>query len=213
MNAFLQTQVTDTHNDITNVASATASAVAQAITMNPQASIAVQTSHNLTQSAKAADPEPFDGNRDQTEEFMRAIWIAVTMQANTFMDERMKILYALSFMCGGTAQVWAVNETIAVITGTSQMRTLDIFLENIEKTFGDPVQAQTARAQLHELKITPSTMAEDYMARFEMLMGRTSFKDAALEDIYIQGLPNSILQKIFTQATLPNSLAAWKTLV
>ena len=47
-NAFLQTQVADTHNDITNVASATASAVAQAIAMNPQASIPVQTSHNPT---------------------------------------------------------------------------------------------------------------------------------------------------------------------
>jgi len=46
-NAFLQTQVTNTWDDITNVTSATASAVAQAIAMNPQASIPVQTSHNL----------------------------------------------------------------------------------------------------------------------------------------------------------------------
>ena len=72
-----------------------------------QASIPIQTSHNPTRSAKAADPEPFDGNQDQTKEFVRAVWIAVTMQADTFADERMKILYALSFMCGGTAQVWA----------------------------------------------------------------------------------------------------------
>ena len=54
-------------------------------------------------------------------------------------------------------------------------------------------------------------MAEDYTALFKMLMGRTSFNDATLEDIYVQGLPNSILQKIFTQVTLPNGLAAWKT--
>ena len=100
--------------------------------------------HNPIRSTKAADPEPFDGNWDQTEEFMRAIQIAVTMQADTFADERMKILYALSFMRGGMAQVWAANETMAVITGTSQMQTLDIFLENIEKTFGDPDWARTA---------------------------------------------------------------------
>ena len=56
-------------------------------------------------------------------------------------------------------------------------------------------------------------MAEDYTARFEMLVGRTGFNDAALEDIYVRGLPNSILQKIFAQVTLPNSLAAWKTVV
>ena len=83
-NAFLQTQVTDTCDDITNVASARALTVAQAITMNPQASIPVQTSLNLIQSTKAANPEPFNGNWDQTEEFVRVIRIMVTMQADTF---------------------------------------------------------------------------------------------------------------------------------
>ena len=182
-NAFLQSQVTDMCDDITNVASATASTVAQAIVTNPQASIPTQSSHNPVQSAK--DPEPFDGNRDKTEEFVRAIQIAVTMQVDTFADERMKVLYALSFMHGGTAQVWAVNKTMAVINGTSQMQTLDIFLENIKKTFGDPDRACTAHAQLHDLKMTPGTTAEDYTARLEMLAGWTGFNDKALEDAYI----------------------------
>ena len=93
------------------------------------------------------------------------------------------------------------------------MQTLDIFLESIKKTFRDPDQAWTAHAQLHELRMTPSTMAEDCMAQFEMLVGRTGFNDAALEDIYVRGLPNSILQKIFAQVTLPNGLAAWKMVV
>ena len=86
------------------------------------------------------------------------------MQADTFTDERMKFLYAPSFIHGGMAQVWAANETMAVITRTSQMQTLDIFLENVEKTFRDPGWAQTACAQLHELKMIPGTMAEDYTA-------------------------------------------------
>ena len=132
--------------------------------MNPQASIPVQTSHNSIQSTKAANPKPFDRNQDQTEEFMRAIWIAVTMQADTFADKRMKILYALSFMHGGMAQVWAENKTMAVITGTSKMQTLDIFLESVKKTFRDPDKAWMAHAQLHELKMTPGTSAEDYVA-------------------------------------------------
>ena len=86
----------------------------------------------------------FDGNCDKTKEFVRAIRIAVTMQADAFADERMKVLYALSFMHGGTAQVWAVNETMAVMNGTSHMQTLDIFLENVEKTFGDLDRVHTA---------------------------------------------------------------------
>src|SRR6266481_6290145 len=85
-NTFLQGQVTDTHDDITNVALATASAVAQAIVMNPQASIPVQSMHHPNRGAKAAKPEPFDGNQDKMEEFIWAIRIAVAMQADTFPD-------------------------------------------------------------------------------------------------------------------------------
>ena len=65
------------------------------------------------------------------------------------------------------------------------MQTLDIFLENVEKTFGDPDRAHTARTQLHDLRMTPSTMADDYTAQFEMLAGQTGFNDEALEDTYI----------------------------
>ena len=86
------------------------------------------------------------------------------MQADTFTGKRMKILSTLSFICRGMEQVWTANKTMAVINSTTQMQTLDIFLENVKKTFGDPDRAHTAHAQLHEVKMTPSTMAEDYMA-------------------------------------------------
>jgi len=34
-------------------------------------------------------------------------------------------------------------------------------------------------------------MADEYMAKFEMLADRTGFNDAALVDMFIQGLPQS----------------------
>ena len=46
-----------------------------------------------------------------------------------------------------------------------------------------------------------------------MLVGWTGFNNEALEDTYIRGLPNSILQKVFTQVTLPKGLDTWKTVV
>ena len=58
-------------------------------------------------------------------------------------------------------------------------------MENVEKTFGDPDRARTACVQLHDLKMTPGTMAEDYTAQFKMLTGRTGFNNKALEDAYI----------------------------
>jgi len=57
-------------------------------------------------STKVAEPESFDGSRDETEQFVCANHITVTMQLDTFMDKRMEILYVFSFRHGGMAQVW-----------------------------------------------------------------------------------------------------------
>ena len=65
------------------------------------------------------------------------------MQLNTFVDERMKILYALSFMHGGIAQVWAKNETNVVLSHSSTFSTLAELLAGIERSFRDPNQERT----------------------------------------------------------------------
>jgi len=107
------------------------------------------------------------------------------MQIDAFADERMKILYALSFMHGGMAQVWEANETSTVLANTSTFNTLEGLLTLIERTFGDPDKERTAHTQLHTLRMTPSMTAEEYMANFEMISGRTGFNDAAVEDAYV----------------------------
>ena len=97
----------------------------------------------------------------------------------------MKILYALSFMCRGIAQVWAENETNAILSHSSMFTTLSELLAGITRTFGDPDRERTARAQLHALKMTMGMTADEYTAKFEMLAGRTSFNEVALEDTFI----------------------------
>src|SRR5882724_1030177 len=162
-----------------DTAAKAASAIAQAIMTN------TPTGSHSSRGVKAADPECFDGSRDKAEQFIQSICIAVTMQLDTFADERMKILYTLSFMHGGIAQVWAENETNAILSYTSMFATLTELLSSIERTFRDPDRERTAHAQLHALKMTAGMTADEYMARFEMLADRTGFNDAALEDMFI----------------------------
>src|SRR5882672_3523069 len=118
------------------------------------------------------------------------------MQLDMFVDERMKILYSLSFMGGGIAQVWAKNETNTVLSHTSMFSTLAKLLAGVERTFGDPDRERMACAQLHTLKTMMGMTADEYMAKFEMLAGRTGFNEAVLEDTFIQGLPQSIIFKV-----------------
>ena len=107
------------------------------------------------------------------------------MQIDTFANERMKILYALSFMSRGMDQVWAANETSATLANTSTFNTLKGLLTSIERTFSNPDRERMAHTQLHALKMMPGMTAEEYTANFEMLSGRTSFNKATLEDAYI----------------------------
>jgi len=151
-------------------------AIAQAILMN------MPTRSHLSRGAREAELESFDGSRDKAKQFVQSIHIAITMQLDMFTDERMKILYALSFMHGGIAQVLAENETNVVLSHTSTFSTLMELLVGIERTFGDPDQERTVHTQLHALKMKTGMMADDYMAKFKMLMGRTSFNETALED-------------------------------
>src|SRR5882724_7639478 len=180
-NNDLQTQVMDAPDDIANPASQSTSAVARTILTNVQAPTGGQSLRNT----KAADPEAFDRSRGKTEQFIQSVCIAVTMQIDAFADERMKSLYVLSFMRGGMAQVWAANETSTVLANTSTFNTLEGLLASVERTFGDPDKERTAHAQLHALRMTPGMTAEEYMANFEMISGRTGFNDATLEDAYI----------------------------
>src|SRR5882724_4168383 len=108
------------------------------------------------------------------------------MQLDTFANKRMKILYVLSFMRGGMAQVWAANKTSAVLANMSTFNTLEGLLTSIERTFGNLDKERMACAQLHALRMTPGMTAEEYTTNFEMISGRTGFNDTALEDTYVR---------------------------
>jgi len=55
----------------------------------------------------------------------------------------------------------------------------------IERTFGNPDQERMVHAQFPTLKIMMGMREDEYMAKFEMLAGRTSFNKAAFEDAFI----------------------------
>src|SRR5712664_3381492 len=137
-NNALEDRAMDAQTDVSDAAAKAASAVVQAILLN------VPTPSHSPRGAKAAKPETFDRSRDKAEQFVRSIHIAVTMQLDTFSDERMKILYALSFMRGGIAQVWAENETNVVLSHSSMFTTLAKLLAGITRTFRDPNRERMA---------------------------------------------------------------------
>ena len=75
------------------------------------------------------------------------------------------MLYALSFMTRGTAEVWAHNQTQAIIDDTSLILTFKVFIKQVEDAFGDPDHSRTACTKLHDLKMSSSMSADEYIAQ------------------------------------------------
>ena len=87
--------------------------------------------------------------------------------------------------------------------GNLLYKPLRTYARRVQEAFGDPDHARTAHTKLHNLKMTSGMSANEYTAQFEILVGRTGFNDAALEDAYSHSLPAIILDKIHAQPSLP----------
>jgi len=88
----------ETQTYVSDAAAKATSAVVQTILTN-------MPTGSYLRGARAAKLESFSGSRDKAEQFIQSVCITFTMQLKAFVDERMKILYALSFMHGGIVQV------------------------------------------------------------------------------------------------------------
>src|SRR5882672_8308486 len=85
-NNVLKDHAMDAQTEVSDAASKATSAVAQAILMN------MPTGSHSPRGARAAELESFNGSRDKVEQFFQSVHIAITMQLDTFTNERMKIL-------------------------------------------------------------------------------------------------------------------------
>jgi hypothetical protein len=128
-NQELQNHLLNSQNHLVNAASVAAVIAAQQII--PPAPCTISSS---THPIKVADLEKFSGDHAGTEGFIRAIRLAIIVQPVSFPDERTKVLYALSFMTSGSAQIWAQNETEALINGKSSIVLFEDFARCIQET-------------------------------------------------------------------------------
>jgi hypothetical protein len=166
---------------------------------------------------KAAEPPSFSGNRAEVQSFIRAVLLNFTLSPSRFppRDERTRILYALSYIKGGTAGTWADNITGALLDSSTPdpYTTFQSFREAFEQAFGDADRAQRARIDMAALKMKPGDTVEEYTTSFESLALHTGYNEAAHIEAYRSGLLNRIVEKIYSDSNgeLPQNLVAWKT--
>lgn len=119
-----------------------------------------------------------------------------------------KIVFALSYMKGGTAGPWSKRKVKQWSALGQVGQTWLEFLEDFKSCFGDPYPAASARHKLGLLKQGNLT-AEDYVAQFKEFMDETGYNDAALVEFFERGLSQPLLQRIYSLEKMPSDLQGW----
>lgn len=197
-----------------------AQAVANALAQQPAPQLApplAQPHDPQPREPKVADPPTFSGNRNETQSFIRSVRTVFTLAPSRFPvgDENRKILFALGFMQGGTAGIWANNHANAILDPNTPnpFATFQDFQDTFERAFGSADRAQKARTDMAALKMKPGDTVEEYTTAFEALAIHTGYNEAAHIEAYRAGLHPRIVEKIYgdTNGELPVNLEAWKT--
>ena len=80
---------------------------------------------------------PFSRKREETETFINSCHLYMSARPSEFYNEQAKVYWILSFMQSGTAQNWRNFIMSHIAHGRINYVTVEQFLTEIEKKFGD----------------------------------------------------------------------------
>lgn len=155
---------------------------------------------------KVAPPDVFDGTTSKADAFLSQL--ALYFHGKRLHDDYDRVIFALSYMKGGTAGQWAKLKVLEYGRQGEVSTTWNQFLVDFKQTFGDPNPASTARHKLGQLKQGSHT-ADEYVASFREFKDDTGYNDAALIERFEQGLNSALVDKIYALPNMPTTLEDW----
>lgn len=158
---------------------------------------------------KINPPKEFDGNRDETLEFLTDCENFInTLGATKFDTDTKKIAWTLSYLKGGSAGPWKIS----FIEGhPTSYGTWDDFKKTFKDTFGTIDHEAKNRLALMNLK-QGNTSADDHIVKFRTLLARSGIKENLAQTTLFQTSLNDALRaKIYSHDPLPTTIEEWYT--
>lgn len=155
---------------------------------------------------KVAPPNFFDGSQAKADTFISELLLY--FHGKNVQDDSERIVFALSYMKGGTAGPWAKLKVKQLSAAQEVVWSWDDFIQEFQSTFGDPDPAGTARFRLDQLK-QGNNAVDEYVSNFRELKDETGYNDAALVEKFEKGLSQGIVDKIYGLSEMPTTLDSW----
>ena len=161
---------------------------------------------------KPADPRPFNGSREHGRSFLNSCTIYFALAGDQFADENARVLWALSFMNGGRAALFAKR---AMTPGFAEfsLHSWTDFEDAFTRDFCEQHEEEHAQLALEGTAYHQARQsAEDYVDAFRDLVLKSRYQDErALIMKFCHGLLPSLEQQVanLPAKSRPTSLAAW----
>ena len=132
-------------------------------------------------------PDPFDGSRHRTEEFIAQVEMFIRSEPASFVDDQKKVLFLTSYLTGE-----AFRWSMPLMTSDTHGLTRDYaaFKRSLLNTFGDPLIRENAEDKFW--KLTQVTSCARYVSEFRRLSMHVNFGEQAMVSKFRNGLKPEI---------------------
>ena len=142
----------------------------------PVPALAPVTSISHEPTLKINLPEEFTGDRNKYDKFRTQLILCFAANPSQFEDDKVKIVFAASFLRGPAADWWVPKiNTTATTNGTTTMTmaytTFEKFMKALRAAFDDPDAVTTFAYDLQRLRQGKKTVFK-YYAKFLTLSAR-----------------------------------------
>ena len=163
----------------------------------------------VAKEIKIASPSPFTGDPEKTRKFLQDVELYIRINSALYDTDEKKIIFALSFMKGGTAVGWSESYINAALTA-SNFGTWEDFKKEIEKAFSPIDSEGTACLKLKYLKQGEKQPVNEHISQFCILISKCRITDnKALVDYFMDGLTRKLLEKIHLMQNMPTTIDEW----
>ena len=153
---------------------------------------------------KIKTPDSFDGKPENAKRWIASVQRYLDMNKHIYDTDEKKVLFALSYLQTGPAEVWVEDFTISAGTATSSggvkgYGTLADFQKLFLNDFGPANSAGEAMTKLTSLKQSSYDSLTEYIIDFRLLAGRAGITHVDIfRHLFLKGLNPGLMRSILS---------------
>jgi len=161
----------------------------------------------IAEETEVAKPQIFDGTPSKVSGFVGACRIYIKTRLREVLVEA-QINWVLSFVQGGSADIWKENMLEELETGEIEFESIGEFLAEVRREFGGGDEESVKVAELKKIEQGGRTM-EEFVQDFKRTARESGYEERPLVEEFKRGMNGGIRRKLMEAENPPTSIEQW----